>query len=130
MSSRVSTGRARGRPSTTSSNRDDGYLAEELANAKLLPRSEVLAIVESLTLAFLQKLSRGEDPNLVLVHLMTVFILCRVSHKTYHFCLFEGQSFWEERHLGCQWPCSSGSDEGCEEIVCQKWSGSGEICKE
>ena len=40
---------------------------EELADARLPSRSEVQAILESLTLSFLQALSRGEDPELHLV---------------------------------------------------------------
>ncbi|CAI8016301.1 Meiotic recombination protein SPO11-2, partial [Geodia barretti] len=40
------------------------YLVEELADAKLPPKAEVLAILESLTLSFLGSLARGEDPSL------------------------------------------------------------------
>ena len=44
------------------------YLVEELADAKLPPKAEVLAILESLTLSFLGSLARGEDPSLHLVN--------------------------------------------------------------
>lgn len=47
--------------------RDGSSLAEELADARLRSKAEVLAILESLTLAFLQAISRGEDPELHLV---------------------------------------------------------------
>ena len=50
-----------------SGNGEATSLAEELADAKLPPKAEVLAIVESLTLSFLESLSRGEDPSLHLV---------------------------------------------------------------
>ena len=44
------------------------YLVEELADAKLPQKAEVLAILESLTLSFLGSLARGEDPSLHLVN--------------------------------------------------------------
>lgn len=47
--------------------RDGSSLAEELADARLRSKAEVLAILESLTLAFLQAISRGDDPELHLV---------------------------------------------------------------
>ena len=52
---------------TMSETREAGSLVEELADAKLPPKAEVLAIVESLTLSFLESLTRGEDPSLYLV---------------------------------------------------------------
>ena len=55
----------------TAATGDGGCLAEELADARLLSNAEVLAILESLTLAFLQALTRGEDPELHLVRLHT-----------------------------------------------------------
>lgn len=50
-----------------STNSASSHRAEELSDAKLPSRPEVLAILESLTLNFLQALSRGEDPELQLV---------------------------------------------------------------
>ena len=50
-----------------SGNSEAVSLAEELADAKLPPKAEVLAILESLTLSFLESLARGEDPSLHLV---------------------------------------------------------------
>lgn len=50
-----------------SGNSEAGCLAEELADAKLPPKTEVLAILESLTLSFLESLAKGEDPSLHLV---------------------------------------------------------------
>ena len=43
------------------------YRAEELADARLLSRAAVLGVVESLTLAFLRDIARGDDPQLHLV---------------------------------------------------------------
>lgn len=62
----------RDRAGTSSSSRQDegrelGCLAEELADARLLSRSETLAVIESLTEGFLEAISRGEDPELHLV---------------------------------------------------------------
>lgn len=47
--------------------REYGCQAEEVADARLLPREEVLEIIESLTLRFLQAIAKGEDPELHLV---------------------------------------------------------------
>ncbi len=47
--------------------RQSGCLAEELADARLLSRSEALAVIESLTEEFLEAISRGDDPELHLV---------------------------------------------------------------
>ena len=47
---------------------NSGSMAEELADAKLPPKAEVLAIIESLTLSFLESLAKGEDPSLHLVY--------------------------------------------------------------
>lgn len=53
---------------------EGGCLAEELADARLPSRTEVLAILESLTLAFLQAVARGEDPELHLVRSAAVSV--------------------------------------------------------
>ena len=50
--------------------RDYGCVAEEVADARLLSRTEVLAAIESLTYQFLQAISKGEDPELLLVRLL------------------------------------------------------------
>ena len=50
--------------------KDPGCLAEELADAHLLPKGETLGVIESLTLAFLQTIARGEDPEILLVSLI------------------------------------------------------------
>ena len=50
-----------------SGERESSCLAEELADARLPSKSEVLALLESLTLAFLQAIAKGEDPELHLV---------------------------------------------------------------
>lgn len=50
-----------------SGEREGGCLAEELADARLRSKTEVLAILESLTIAFLQDIARGDDPELHLV---------------------------------------------------------------
>lgn len=42
-------------------------VAEEMADAKLLTRSEALGVIESLTLDFLRAIARGEDPEMFLV---------------------------------------------------------------
>ena len=55
-----------------SGNSDAGYLAEEVADARLPPKAEVLAILESLTLSFLESLARGEEPSLHLVGVCSV----------------------------------------------------------
>lgn len=47
--------------------REYGCLAEEVADTRLYSRQEVIAMVESLTVGFLQAISRGEDPELSLV---------------------------------------------------------------
>ena len=91
-----------------------GYLVEELADAKLPPKAEVLAILESLTLSFLESLARGEDPSLHLVNyerekeLSQCASLCDLQsqlrfrtkfiegpwHKRIHVFLISGKSQW------------------------------------
>lgn len=44
-------------------------MAEEVADAQLLGRSEALKVIESLTLNFLKAIARGEDPEMFLVRL-------------------------------------------------------------
>lgn len=57
----------------SSGEREAGCLAEELADARLLPQAEVLAILESLTLRFLQAIAKGDDPELHLVRALSCF---------------------------------------------------------
>lgn len=52
---------------TSEEDKDYGCLAEELADARLLSKREALTVIESLTHDFLQAISRGEDPELLLV---------------------------------------------------------------
>ena len=47
--------------------RDATCVAEELADARLLTRGETLQVIEALTLHFLEAVSKGEDPKLLLV---------------------------------------------------------------
>lgn len=47
--------------------REGRSLAEELADARLRSKIEVLATLESLTLDFLRAITRGDDPQLHLV---------------------------------------------------------------
>lgn len=47
--------------------RTSGSLVEELADARLRSKTEVLATLESLTLDFLRAITRGDDPQLHLV---------------------------------------------------------------
>ena len=47
--------------------REYGCLAEELADARLLSKQEAVSVIESLTVSFLQAISRREDPELFLV---------------------------------------------------------------
>lgn len=47
--------------------REYGCLAEELADARLLSKQEAVSVIESLTVNFLQAISRREDPELFLV---------------------------------------------------------------
>ena len=50
--------------------RDYGCAAEEVADARLLTKTEALAAIEALTLQFLQTIAKGEDPELLLVSLL------------------------------------------------------------
>ena len=50
--------------------RDYSCVAEELADARLLSRAEALAAIESLTYQFLLAISKGEDPELLLVRML------------------------------------------------------------
>lgn len=58
-----------------SGEREAGCLAEELADARLFPQAEVLAILESLTLEFLQAIAKGSDPELHLVRAWSCYRL-------------------------------------------------------
>ena len=44
-----------------------GCAAEEVADARLLGRSEALRVIEALTLDLLKAVARGEDPEMFLV---------------------------------------------------------------
>ena len=56
-----------GRGDVEEEGREYGCLAEELADARLLSKQEAVSVIESLTVNFLQAISRREDPELFLV---------------------------------------------------------------
>lgn len=54
---------------------DGGYLAEEVADAKVTSKAETLCIIEGVTLELLEAVASGEDPALHLVRIMITILV-------------------------------------------------------
>ena len=67
MAASTATGSCSSTTTGPETNKEYGCPAEEMVDAQLLSRGETLRVIETLTLKFLQAISKEEDPELYLV---------------------------------------------------------------